>query len=138
MKARIAVRADYANVTADQKLNVMGIFNVINAPLAPAMHRQMMLVLSFVSDPWDVLNQFPFQVELVDEDGHVLLNLQGNMTAAQAPSGEQATTNCILSVNDLVFNKFGHYEFKITVNGEPFATLPLLVQQMLASNKSAL
>ncbi|MBI5035545.1 MAG: hypothetical protein HZB51_33895 [Chloroflexi bacterium] len=130
MKARIAALADYANVTADQKLNVMGIFNVINAPQTPAVHRQMMLVLSFVSDPWDVLGQFPFQVDLVDEDGKVLLNLKGTMTAAKAPSGEQATTNCILSLNDLVFNKYGHYEFKITVNDEPFASLPLIVQPM--------
>lgn len=137
MKARIAVLADYANVTADQKLNVMGIFNVINAPQAPAMHRQMQLVLGFVSEPWDVMNQFPFEVELVDEDGKAILNLKGNMTAAKAPSGEQATTNCILSLNDIVFAKFGHYEFKITVNDEPFATLPLIVQQIQAPNKPA-
>ncbi len=137
MKARIAVLADYANVTADQKLNVMGIFNVINAPQAPAMHRQMQLVLGFVSDPWDVMAQIPFQVELVDEDGKALLNLKGNMTAAKAPSGEQATTNCILSLNDIVFNKFGYYEFKITVNDEPFATLPLIVQQMQAPKNPA-
>ena len=130
MKARIAVLADYANVTADQKLNVMGIFNVINASQIPARHRQMQLVLSFVPDPWDVMEQIPFEVELVDEDGKALLDLKGNMNAAKAPSGEQATTNCILGLNDLVFNKFGHYEFKIMVNDEPFATLPLIVQQM--------
>jgi len=46
MKARIAVLADYANVTADRKLNVMGVFNVINASRVPAIHRQMQLVVS--------------------------------------------------------------------------------------------
>jgi hypothetical protein len=137
MKARIAVLADYANVTADQKLNVMGIFNVINAPQAPALHRQLTLVLGFVSDPWDVMAQIPFEVELVDEDGKAVFNLKGNMNAAKAPSGEQATTNCILGLNDLVFAKFGHYEFKILVNDEPFATLPLMVQQMQTPNVPA-
>ncbi len=137
MKARIAVLADYANVTADQKLNVMGIFNVINAPQVPVVHRQMQLVLGFVSDPWDAGTSIPFEVQLVDEDGKPTLSLKGQMTVAHTPPGEQATTNAILALNDVMFGKFGHYEFKILVNDEPFATVPLIVQQMQMPNAPA-
>jgi len=134
MKARIAVLADYANVTADQKLNVMGIFNVINAPQAPAVHRQMQLVIGLVPDPWDALDTIPFEVQLVDADGNAILGMQGQIARASAPPGEEATANCILTFNDVMFGKFGHYEFKILVNGEPFATVPLIVQQTPAAN----
>ena len=137
LKARIAVLADYANVTADQKLNVMGIFNVINAPQAPVVHRQMQLVLGFVSDPWDVGESIPFEVQLVDADGKATMSLKGQMITTKAPPGEQATTNGILVLNDVMFSKFGHYEFKILVNDEPFATVPLIVQQMQMPNAPA-
>jgi len=130
MKAKIATLADYANVTADQKLNILGIFNVINAAQAPVVHRQLQLVLSFSPDPWDSADAIPFEVQLVDEDGKQVLSFKGQINQARAPSGEQPTTNCILGLNDVRFDKFGHYEFKVLANDEALASIPLLVQQL--------
>lgn len=137
MKARIAVLADYANVTADQKLNVMGIFNVINAPQVPAVHRQMHLVIGLAPDPWDAPARIPFQVQLVDADGKAILDLQGQIARASAPPGELAAANCIVTLNDVMFSQFGHYEFKVLVAGEPFATVPLIVQPIPAAPSSS-
>lgn len=133
MKARIAVLADYANVTADRKLNVMGVFNVINAPRVPAIHRQMQLVVSCVPDPWDATVDAPIEIQLVDADGHALWSFKGQMNLGGATPGEQATANFILSLNDLRFDKFGFYDFKILVNDEPFESIPLLVHQLEAT-----
>jgi len=45
--------ADYANITRDGKLNVMGIFSIINAPGFPAVHPQMYLVAQLTAGPFE-------------------------------------------------------------------------------------
>ena len=45
MQVKLAVLADYANVTAEGKLNILGIFDRINLVQVPAVHPQMHLVL---------------------------------------------------------------------------------------------
>ena len=47
MRVPLAVLADYANVTTDGKLNIMGIFNRIFASALPVVHPQMRLVMRF-------------------------------------------------------------------------------------------
>ncbi len=128
MKARVAVLADCANVTADGKLNIMGIFNVINAHQVPVTHSQMQLVLSLVPDPWELNSTVPLEIQLVDSDGRVIFGLKGQVAVGAAKGGEQATANYLLGLNNTVFERFGSFEFKILANDEPFATIPLLIQ----------
>ena len=45
MLVKLAVLADYANVTSDGKLNILGIFDRMNVLNLPAVHPQMNLVL---------------------------------------------------------------------------------------------
>src|SRR5215217_3944288 len=47
MEVKLAVLADYANVSQDGKLNIMGIFQEINAPSLPFPLPQMFLVVPF-------------------------------------------------------------------------------------------
>jgi len=128
MKARVAVLADCANVTVDGKLNIMGIFNVINARQVPVTHSQMQLVLSLVPDPWELNSTVPLEIQLVDSDGRVIFGLKGQVAVGAAKGGEQATANYLLGLNNTVFERFGSFEFKILANDEPFATIPLIVQ----------
>ncbi len=133
MKTRVAVLADCANVTADGKLNIMGVFNVINARQVPVTHSQMQLVLSLVPDPWEMNMTVPLEIQLVDSDGNVVFGLKGQVKIGAAKGGEQATANYLLSLNNTVFEKFGSFEFKVLTNDEPFVTIPLTVQQAPAS-----
>jgi len=128
MKARVAVLADCANVTVDGKLNIMGIFNVINARQVPVTHSQMQLVLSLVPDPWELNSTVPLEIQLVDSDGRVIFGLKGQVAVGAAKGGEQATANYLLGLNNTVFERFGSFEFKILANDEPFATIPLIIQ----------
>lgn len=50
MQVPLAVLADYANVTADGKLNIMGIFDIIYAPQVSFVHPQMQLVMKLRTD----------------------------------------------------------------------------------------
>ncbi len=130
MKARVAVLADCANVTADGKLNIMGVFNVIKAQRVPVVHSQMQLVLSLVPDPWEMNTTVPLEIQLVDADGRVLLDFKGQVAFGAAAAGEQSTANYILGLNNTLFERFGAYEFKVLVGEEPFATIPLLMQEV--------
>jgi hypothetical protein len=51
MEVTVAVLADYANVSQDGKLNIMGIFQEINATSLPFVLPQMYLVMSFSAGP---------------------------------------------------------------------------------------
>ena len=51
MDVTLAVLADYANVSQDGKLNIMGIFQEVNPPLLPFTLPQMYLVLSLTAGP---------------------------------------------------------------------------------------
>lgn len=130
MKARVAVLADCANVTADGKLNIMGVFNVIKAPRVPVAHSQMQLVLSLVPDPWEMNTTVPLEIQLVDADGRVLFRFKGQAAFGAAAIDEQLTANYLLGLSSTIFKRFGAYEFKVLVGEEPFATIPLLVQQV--------
>jgi hypothetical protein len=46
VQVRVAVAADYVNETNDGKLNVIGIFDTINASQFPAIHAELTLVIS--------------------------------------------------------------------------------------------
>ena len=45
MQVKLAVVADYANVSSEGKLNILGIFDRINVSDLPAAHPQMHLIL---------------------------------------------------------------------------------------------
>jgi len=137
MKARVAVLADCANITADGKLNIMGVFNVINAPQAPVVHSQMQIVLSLVPDPWETNTTAPLEIQLVDSDGRVLFSVKRQVAIGGAPAGEQATANFLLGLSNTVFDRFGSFEFKVLANDEPFVTIPLMVQPTPASSTPA-
>ena len=130
MKTRVAVLADCANVTADGKLNIMGVFNVIKAQQVPVAHSQMQLVLCMVPDPWEMNTTVPLEIQLVDADGRVLFGVKGEVVLGAAADGEQTTTNSLLGLNNTVFDHFGSFDFKILVNDEPFSSIPLIVQQV--------
>ena len=137
MKSTVAVVADYANIEAHGKLNIMGIFDVISAAKVPAVHPQMQLIIRFVADPSDTNVALPIETQLVDEDGNVVFGIKGQVTFQGASSGEQSTTNYIVALNNTRFDKFGDYEFKVLVRDEPIATIPLKVQPIPASQPLA-
>lgn len=136
MKPTVAVLADYANLESHGKLNIMGIFDVINAPQLPVVHPQMQLVVRLIADSSETGVACPLEIQMVDEDGRTVFGIKGQMTFQPAPSGEQVTANYIVGLNNTRFERFGEYEFKILVCDEPIATIPLKVQKLESPPKS--
>ena len=130
MKSTVAVVADCANIEAHGKLNIMGIFDVINVQQLPAVHPQMQIVVRLVADPSETKVPLPVEIQLVDEDWQEILSIKGQTKFQTAASGEQSTSNFMVALNNVRFGRVGDYEFKVLVCEEAVATIPLRIQQM--------
>ena len=84
----VAVLADYANVSQDGKLNIMGIFQEINPPVLPFALPQMYLVLSLTAGPAEFGLTRNLRIPLLQSDGKEILSLQAQM---RVPSARRST-----------------------------------------------
>src|SRR5215217_4763717 len=85
MEVKLAVLADYANVSQDGKLNIMGIFQEINATALPFPLPQMYLVLTFEAGPAEFGSEKQLRVVLVDSDGNERMSLKGQVKVPRLP-----------------------------------------------------
>lgn len=126
---RHALLADYAMVSQDGKLSIIGIFERLFAQKCPVTHPMMCLVLSFEADRADAGKQHRLEFQLIDADGAVQLSFGGDMAVAPPPPGENVRFNHLVNLNNIVFKDFGYYEFKVLVNGEVRAGVPVRIAQ---------
>lgn len=122
--------ADYASMSQDGKLSIMGIFSQINVPTFPAAHPQMFVVVQFSVPPSEYSRQFKLTVKLIDEDGQEVLGTPVLDQVAPRGMGLSVYANVILRLVGVVFPKSGTYEFSVLVDGDTKGSLPLAVLQM--------
>lgn len=116
MQVPLAVIADFAS-DSNGKLNIMGIFDRIQARIAPVTHPQMQLVMILESDPTERGSTKHLEVRLIDEDGGEVFRLGGPLVV---PNDARLTQrfNFIVPINMLMFPRFGTYTFVIKVNDD--------------------
>lgn len=127
IQVTLALLADYANVSREGKLNILGIFDRINAQSVPAVHPQMQLVMTLEADRGDADKEHRVEIELIDADGTKLFSIGGNLKFGAPPPGEHVRINHIIQLNGLRFDRFGNYEFKILINNEVRKSVPISV-----------
>jgi len=135
MKVSLALLADYANVTKEGKLNLLGLFSVINASSLPWKHPQMLLVLSFEASPaeWDTSKKI--EIKLLDADGNNKLTIGSDLKVPKGEAGRNVSINSIVTMNNLRFDAEGDYAFHILIGGEDKKTIPLRVNHVPRSNR---
>jgi hypothetical protein len=126
----LAVLADYANVSQDGKLNIMGIFQEVNPPALPFPLPQMYLVVSFAAGPAEFDTVKDIKFALLDNDGNEMLALEGR---AQVPRpqrpGMRAYMNELIGLSGITFERAGDFAFTILVGGETKETVSLHVNE---------
>ena len=127
MEVGLALLADYANVTREGKLNVMGLFTIIKAPALPWVHPQMQLVLQFEAGPAEWDTQKEIQVKLMDADANQLLDLRGSVKVPRGDAGRPVSINSIMTFANVKFSAAGDYAFHILIGGETKKTVSLRV-----------
>ena len=127
MQVKLAVLADYANVTAEGKLNILGIFDRINLVQVPAVHPQMHLVLRLEARAAERDRVHRVEIRLHDPQGATIFDLNGEIV----PHGDGAqplTTNQILTLNNLQLEKIGEYTFVVMIINDVKTEIPLAVE----------
>jgi hypothetical protein len=127
MQVKLALLADYANVTAEGKLNILGIFDRITVQELPAVHPQMHLILRLEAHAAERNRSHAIEIRLYDPDGLTVFEVKGDMVPHGAP-GVTSATNQILTLNNLQLSKAGGYMFVVFVNNDLKSEIPLGVE----------
>jgi len=126
----VAVLADYANLSQDGKLNIMGIFQEVNPPVLPWALPQMYLVLSFSAGPAEFGSTRSLRIVLLHSDGQEILRLDAQMQVPRSKRpGSQAYINEAIGLAGVVFDRPGDYAFSILVGDDEKANVPLHVNE---------
>lgn len=127
MKIPMAFLADEANVSQEGKLNVLGVFDRIAADQFPVVHPRMVYAFRVQAEFSDAGRAWPVQVRLVDEDGGVLFEANGEINAPLVPPGEFATANQVFTLVGVQFTQPGIYRFLVTLGGAGEHETPFIV-----------
>lgn len=128
MDVDLALLCDAATVDASGKLNILGVFDRINASQFPARHGRLSLVLRFRGDVSEA-GDHELLITLKDPEGEELVRADGRMKLGAAPRAAREGVRLpqILNFDGLVFRREGSYVFDVRVDGEHHASIPLQV-----------
>ena len=122
MRTLIFLTADYANITQDKKLNVMGIFNQIWSKSFPAKHSTFHLIIKLCLELGEEPNrEREIEIKLINEDAtweRPLGPPRNFKFPEERIPGFTPEFNLILGVRDMVFPEPGIYQFVVLVDGE--------------------
>jgi hypothetical protein len=130
MKSILFLAADYANVSREGKLNVMGIFNSINSVTFPTRHSSMHLVAKLGAELGEYGQNRDFTIKLLGEDGAQIMDLSGQLQIPKGEIGKKPEVNIIVELKDIVFPKPGPYQFVLLVDKDQKDELSLYVNQL--------
>ena len=135
MEVKFALLAEYSNVTREGKLNLLGLFEQINAPSLPWTHPHMQLVLSLEATPAEWDSHKKIEIKLLDADGNSKLNLSSNLKVPIGQSGRNISINSVIGINNLKFDAAGDYAFHVIIGEDDKRTIPLKVNFTPKSDK---
>ena len=131
MKSLVFLTSDYANISSDGKLNVMGVFNKIFCSSFPARHPSMHLVIKICLELGKSKGPYKLAVLLFDQDKDRKLILFENKFSFTDPDGGiMPEHTAVIGIRNLVFPEEGTYEFVLDVSGQQLGILPLEIRKL--------
>ena len=119
MKVTFALLADYAFITTDGKLGIVGVFDEFNAPSLPFNLPPFFFVTRLDGEPTEAGTQFQLEILLWDQDGTQLF---AHTSPLAFPPGRRpmarSSANVVIGVMGLPITRAGDYSWIIMVNGE--------------------
>ena len=115
------------------KLNLLGAFDCIFARQVPVVHPQCSVALRIRFRRIES-GAHRIKISFVDEDGKpVVPSLDANVNVQINEPDESAVTNVVLNLQQLKFEKLGHYSLDVAIDGRHEGSTPLFVRQAPSS-----
>ena len=130
MKPLLFLVADYANITGEGKLNVMGIFNSISSFNFPARHSSMYLIAKLSPELGEYGQKRSFTILLMDADANHVVEVSGEFDIPKGQDGKKPEVNIMFEMKDVVFTKPGRYVFVLLVDKDHKDEITLHVNQI--------
>jgi len=129
MDVNLAVLADFASITREGKLNILGIFDQISPPSLPFALPIFYVVVTYSANPAEFDMVKRVNIRLMTEDGGgPLLQLEQEMTIPRPPRpGMRSTINQVNAIMGFPFQEPGTHEFAILIDGQTAGGIPLHV-----------
>lgn len=127
MIVKLALLADYANVTADGKLNILGIFERMQVGSLPAVHPLMHFIVRLEARPAEFGRAHRLEIRLHDPDGQTVFDIGGEIVPQAGRPGETVISNQVIGITNLQFEKPGGYNFVVILDNDLKAEVPLVV-----------
>lgn len=138
MELLTILAADYANITQNGKLNVMGIFRNIYAHEFPAKLLSMTLVIKLGTGLGEFDEERRLNIKFLDADGKELKRIETPIKIPKPSGGQRPEVNAIIQINEIVFPQPGRYQFSVFVDKDEKGSLPIdviLIEQKTSEQK---
>lgn len=132
VELELALLADAANSSREGKLNILGVFDTLYSASFPVQLPQFQLVMRFRADAVEAGRNYKVEIQMIDQDGKKLANLEAGLNFGQNPSrskGMPLKGDHIVTIANISFQKAGTYEFVVFINDEVRKRIPLYVEQ---------
>jgi hypothetical protein len=129
MDVQFGVLADFASITREGKLNILGIFDQISPPQLPFALPIFYVVVTYSANPAEFEMVKSVSIRLMTQDGAgPLMQLEQEMTIPRSPRpGMRSTINQVNAIMGFPFQEPGTYEFAILIDGQTRGGIPLHV-----------
>ncbi len=121
MHVLLMALCEHAQLRADGKLDVHGVFNDLSAPGFPAKQDEMVLV---VAVEWDAADEgrYQFKVDLVGQAARPAFTVNGETEVRpRGAEGRPGRTYLIMPLQDIVFPDPGAYRLELRIKGRTHA-----------------
>lgn len=129
MDIQVAVLCDAAT-DSHGKLNILGTFDTINAAQLPAVHPACSIALRLVFSKMEEGHR-DLKLNFVDDDGKLVMpSIDIPVDIAVPEDTAFISRNFIINIQQLRFERPGHYGIDLAMNGHHVGSIPLLVRHI--------
>jgi len=124
MKLLYALLCDQAFLSIDRKVNIIGVFETINAQSFPVNHSKFTLVGSIVASS----EKFNLAVDIISEKTKLSILKDSQERLVNLPSSEgKRNFNFIIEVLNTVFPEAGNYSVAVQIDGKTISSQNLVL-----------
>lgn len=126
MKIQYSLLCDHAFLSIDRKVNIIGVFETINAGSFPVTHNKFVLVGSILPSK----DKFKMAVDIVSEKTKISVLRQKQERDISLPAENQGKNfNFIIEILNTEFPEKGIYNVEIIIDGKTISSQDLLLSK---------